>query len=201
MNPKTYIENVLVTEARDMKPLKKRFSDLANIRLLHGAIGIISELAEIQEAADADHVDRTNLMEEAGDLFWYMGIMAHQLNVVDEVFINNDMMAIRTARPTDAKALLQQNINYMVKNAGYMVDTLKKTIMYDKPLDANLMKGYLRGMDYNINQALRIYGLTSQDARQSNINKLKERYSEKFSEAAALNRNLAKERQALETKG
>ena len=199
MNPQEYVKNVLVTEARDMAPLQERFSQIRNIRLLHGAIGLSSELAEAQEMVEKPSIDAVNLKEEMGDLFWYMGIIIDELKFnPEEIFVNLETGALVTYTTQDQRAILQHNINGMVKSAGVLIDFLKKSVMYGKDLNVDGVKGKLQELDYYINQALRHYGQTSQASRERNIEKLRARYGEKFTEAAANERNLAVEREILE---
>lgn len=199
MNPQEYVKNVLVTEARDMAPLQERFSQIRNIRLLHGAIGLSSELAEAQEMVEKPTIDAINLKEEMGDLFWYMGIIIDELKFnPEEIFTNLETGALVTYTVQDQRAVLQHNINGMVKSAGVLIDFLKKSVMYGKDLNVDGVKSKLQELDYYINQSLRYYGQTSQASRERNIEKLRARYGEKFTEAAANERNLAVEREILE---
>jgi len=199
MNPNEYVKNVLVTEARDMAPLQERFAQIRNIRLLHGAIGLSSELAEAQELVEKPTIDAVNLKEEMGDLFWYMGIIVDELKLnPEEVFMFNDTGATVTFTVHEQRANLQAQINGMVKSVGVLVDLLKKSVMYGKELNEAGVKEKLQALDYYINQALRLFGQTSAGSRERNIEKLRARYGEKFTEAAALERNLAAEREILE---
>lgn len=201
MSPQEYVKNVLVTEARDMAPLQERFSQVRNIRLLHGAIGLSSELAEAQELVEKPTIDAVNLKEEMGDLFWYMGIIVDELKFnPEEIFMFNDTGAIVTYTVHEQRAGLQVQINGMVKSVGILVDLLKKSVMYGKELNETGIKEKLQALDYYINQGLRHFGQTSQASRERNIEKLRARYGEKFTEAAALERNLAAEREILEKK-
>lgn len=199
MNPNEYVKSVLVTEARDMAPLQERFQQIRNIRLLHGAIGLSSELAEAQELVEKPGIDAVNLKEEMGDLFWYMGIIVDELKLNPEsIFANNETGAIVTYTLNDQRAELQHNIHGMVKAVGTLVDFLKKSVMYGKELNVAEVSNNLVKIDYYINQALRLFGQTSAGSRERNIEKLRARYGEKFTEAAALERNLAAEREILE---
>ncbi|NJO48217.1 MAG: hypothetical protein HC840_00715 [Leptolyngbyaceae cyanobacterium RM2_2_4] len=201
MNPNEYVKNVLVTEARDMAPLQERFSQIRNIRLLHGAIGLASELSEAQELVEKPTIDAINLKEEMGDLFWYMGIIVDELKFnPEEIFMFNDTGSIVTFTVHEQRAGLQAQINGMVKSVGTAVDLLKKSVMYGKELNEAGIKDQLQKLDYYINQALRYFGQTSAGSRERNIEKLRARYGEKFTEAAALERNLAAERAILEQK-
>lgn len=50
------------------------------LRLLHGVLGLVTEAGELAEAVKHhvfDHavLDRTNVLEELGDMFWYLALM------------------------------------------------------------------------------------------------------------------------------
>jgi len=199
MNPQEYVKKVLITENRSLATLQPRFTALRAIRLLHGGIGLSSELEEAQEMAEKPFIDAINLKEEMGDLYWYSGVIVDELQLnPDEVFRNNETGALVTYTVQDQRAALQHNVNGMVKCVGKINDFIKKGTIYGKEIDVNGVKEKLQELDYYINQALRHYGQTSQGARERNIEKLKARYGEKFSEAAALERNIAAEREILE---
>lgn len=199
MNPTEYVKNVLVTEARDMGPLQRRFAEIRNIRLSHGAFGLSSELCEAQELVEKPVIDGVNLKEEMGDLFWYMGIVTDELKLdPNVVFMFNDTDKIKTFNEHEQRSMLQAEIHGMVKSIGRLVDLLKKSVMYGKALNENGILVEMQATDYHINRALRLFGQTSEGARERNIEKLRARYGDKFTEAAALDRDLVKERQVLE---
>jgi NTP pyrophosphatase (non-canonical NTP hydrolase) len=200
MNPKDYVKNVLVTEARDFAPLQDRFSQVRAIRLLHGAIGLASELAEIREMAQKKEIDEVNLKEEMGDLCWYMGIMVSELGLdPDSIFRIKDIMA-SVDHPDYRRDYLNEHVDGMTIDIGEMIDLLKKNLMYGKPLNVEGVKEKLFSLSCEIESALNIYGMNSAQARERNIEKLRARYGEKFTEAAALERNLEAERAILEKK-
>jgi NTP pyrophosphatase (non-canonical NTP hydrolase) len=95
MNTKEYVKNVLVTEARDFTAVKERMQDTGTVRLMHAMIGMCTESGEIQDQLKkaifyGKPLDRTNLVEELGDLMWYVGVMCSELNVdLDEVMEKN----------------------------------------------------------------------------------------------------------------
>jgi hypothetical protein len=199
MNPKEYVKNVLVTEAKDKTPLVERFSQFRSIRLLHGAIGLASELAEIREMGQKDEIDTVNLKEEMGDLCWYMGIMVSELELdPDSVFqskpINNPSVGPSHALCDD----LNTDIDALTIDIGTMIDLLKKNLVYGKQLNVDRVREKLFSIGCSIESALNVYGMTSSEARERNIEKLRARYGEKFTESAALERNLVAEREILE---
>lgn len=204
MKPDVYVKNVLVTEAKDLSPMLERFSLKINARLLHGAIGLASELAEIREMAlmseDDTELDVTNLKEEMGDLYWYMGIMVSELGVNPFTVFAHDAVELVQMSKTDRLRCLNMVIDDMTIIIGTAIDMLKKTVIYGKELQVPALADQLLLLDYAIANALSLYGISPEQARQTNIDKLKARYGDKFTEAAALERDLVKEREILEKK-
>jgi len=86
----------------------------------------------------------------------------------------------------------------MVTEAGELMDAVKNCIIYGKPIDTINIKE--EGGDSFWYQALlsKAAGYTFESAMEANIAKLSSRYPEKFTETAALNRDLVKERRVLE---
>ena len=199
MTPKDYIKNVLVTEARDFSPLQERFSKVRNIRLLHGAIGLASELAEISCATSAEEIDATNVLEEMGDLLWYTGIMIDELGL-DADHILNVQPYLERNDYNDKRDYFKAEASEMVIAVGEGIDLLKKSLMYGKDLNVEKLGNCLLSLNLSIEAVLNLYGFVGAQARARNIEKLRARYGEKFTEAAALERDLAKERAILEQK-
>lgn len=91
MTNKEYVQNALVTESNNFEAIGARISQPENIRLLHAAIGLATEAGEIQDQLKkaifyGKTLDRVNLAEEMGDLFWYLAILADTLGVsFDEI--------------------------------------------------------------------------------------------------------------------
>lgn len=200
MNPKEYVKNVLVTEARDMAPLQERFSKVRAIRLLHGAIGLASELSEIRDLARRDEIDTINLKEEIGDISWYMGIMIDELQLDSESIFQSKAVFASTKDVGDQFEHLHMGIDDLTIDIGILIDMLKKNLMYGKELAVDVIQSKLLGIGCSIEGILNIFDMTSSEARERNIEKLRARYGEKFSEAAALERNLVAERTILEKK-
>lgn len=85
MLDKDFTEGVLNTEAPITLELKQRFT-IKNIRLLHGAIGIATESGEFLDALKkhlyyGKSLDNTNLIEELGDLLFYISLCANVLGI------------------------------------------------------------------------------------------------------------------------
>lgn len=205
MNPNEYVKNVLVTEARDFTPVQQRLMEIQNIRLLHACAGISSELSELIEIEKKfegdDKIDRVNIMEELGDILWYIGIASDALDAVNEITTDPEFVGKKTDFDGDlCDDLIRFSLNVSAI-AGELVDkAVKKTIFYGKKVDKQDLIDKLRLIHQNVKYMLEHTGYTLEDARERNIAKLKARYGEKFTEAAALERNLAAERAILESK-
>lgn len=81
--------------------------------------------------------------------------------------------------------------------AGELVDCLKKTIFYGKPLDLVNLKEELGDLSWYEEILHDCLATTREQIQDLNISKLKKRYPEKFSKEKALNRDLGKERKSL----
>lgn len=86
MDTKQYVLDALKTESVDFEAIAKRLSDPNTIRILHAAVGLNTEQGELQDALKkhmfyGKPLDKVNLAEEMGDIFWYLAILADSLGV------------------------------------------------------------------------------------------------------------------------
>lgn len=86
----------------------------------------------------------------------------------------------------------------MVTEAGEIADIAKRCFQYGKEIDTTHVKEELGDELWYIARMLDLIGSSFEEVMEMNIKKLKARYGEKFSEEAALNRDLDKERATLE---
>lgn len=80
MDDKEYKHLALVTEPLEIDSVLARLAQRDTVRLLHGSFGIGSESGEVLDAIKrfvfyGKPVDRINLIEEAGDLLWYINLI------------------------------------------------------------------------------------------------------------------------------
>lgn len=207
MDAKTYVKNVLVTESNNFDAIRARMTD-KNLRLIHAAAGISSEISEIIELADnlavvfnGESLDRTNLMEEGSDLLWYLGIACDVLDCTEKVTNSMDFIADKI----DDDIVLQESIREasirLALFAGEFQDlVIKKTCFYGKTVKDEDLSDLLARIHETVSILCNEAGYTVEEARERNIAKLKARYGDKFTEAAALERNLKAERRVLESK-
>ena len=81
---------------------------------------------------------------------------------------------------------------------GEILDACKKWMIYGKPLDKVNLREEAGDVLWYLSLLLRAIDSDFDETMQINIDKLRARYPSKFTEAAALNRNLAVERAILE---
>lgn len=79
-NSLDYIYQAIKTESIDFEAIKARLSNEKTLRILHAIIGLSTEVGELEDALKkhifyGKELDEVNLMEECGDLFWYLAIL------------------------------------------------------------------------------------------------------------------------------
>lgn len=79
MKSSEYIDEVLKTESTDFVSVAERLSCIAHMRLLHATMGISTEAGELLDAVKkyvfyGKKLDKTNLIEELGDVMWYVAV-------------------------------------------------------------------------------------------------------------------------------
>ena len=88
--------------SHDYEPMELAFPLDKN--LLHGLLGIVSEAKELTDAVvksitKKDGFDRTNFIEEMGDIMWYLAIMAKTLDVTFEEIQEKNIAKLRVRFP------------------------------------------------------------------------------------------------------
>lgn len=173
----------------DWKSFKKKISDKLN--LTHMALGLAGELGEIVNCTGTElklKVDKPNLKEELGDIYWYLSNYC----TMREVPIP-DSQALKIQLPTE------RCFELLISSISELVDLVKRFEAYNKEIDRSKEIETV----YDIYCALYMfetaYDLDGAEVRAINIRKLEIRYPEKFSDALAINRNTEAERKALES--
>lgn len=86
MNTQEYVKLAIKTESTDFNSMNSRLENDGVKRLLHAGIGLSTEAGEFLDALKkhifyGKELDRVNLAEEMGDLFWYLAIVSDELGV------------------------------------------------------------------------------------------------------------------------
>jgi NTP pyrophosphatase (non-canonical NTP hydrolase) len=107
-----------------------------------------------------------------------------------------------TARLNDDKIARLVHYGFgLGSEVGEFQDALKKYIAYGKPIDVVNLKEEIGDLLWYLSRICETCEFTLEDAMETNIAKLKARYGEKWTQEAALNRNLKLEREILEKRG
>lgn len=93
--------------------ISARVTDPRTVRLLHAAIGLCTEAGEILEALskhiyDDEELDIVNIIEEQGDIFWYLALMADASGASFESIMERNNAKLKARYPekfTEAAAM------------------------------------------------------------------------------------------------
>jgi len=86
MKSSEYVKKCVVTESYDLEEIRSRLQDESLIRVLHAALGLATEAAEILDMVKkhvyyGKELDLVNLKEELGDSNWYQSILVDLLDL------------------------------------------------------------------------------------------------------------------------
>ena len=100
INSSDYIKNAIKTESVDFKAIENRLCQKGNIRLLHAAMGLSTEAGEFLDSMKkhlfyGKPLDKINLAEELGDLFWYCAIVADEFGVEFEQIMERNIEKLK----------------------------------------------------------------------------------------------------------
>jgi len=100
MNSKEYIQNAIRTESTNFSAMNDCLNVDGTKRLLHAGIGLSTEAGEFLDALKkhifyGKKLDRINLKEEMGDLFWYLAIACDELGVEFESLMETNIAKLK----------------------------------------------------------------------------------------------------------
>ena len=157
--------------------------------LLHAVIGVLTEVEELLDNHIGEEQDITNMLEEAGDITWYLAIIGREMD------LDYPQLVVKTKNDNPMKLVLK-----IVKNTCKLLDMMKKKLYYNKPIDENLFKTITTLVMLDVSDYMNTYDIDIEKSFDVNIDKLKARYGDKFSSEKAINRDLETERNILEGK-
>lgn len=197
MNFKEYQGTVLSRENRNFDSIRPRFDDKFT-RLLHGVIGINTEVGELVESIvcpngndnlSIECDDEYNLREELGDLQFYVA-MCFDIFEIDYSSVVN---------PLETFYGVSHVINELQKESYFLLDQCKKVMIYGREIDNAFFSSKLILIQAWLEELACEYAFPIEEIWVKNDEKLGGRYKEGFTEQEALNRNLTVERQILES--
>lgn len=92
MTSKEYVKNVLYTKSTYFNP------ENIDVDSVHAILGLVTEAGELADVVKRayfygkgpESVDRNHIIEEAGDLFWYLALLCNACNIsFEEVWAKN----------------------------------------------------------------------------------------------------------------
>jgi hypothetical protein len=200
--PYAPIRKRLANELDVMDVTKDHFNQPDLVRGLHAAMGMhteAGELAESWQTADmrVRNLDLVHFMEEIGDICWYEGVLGAMFpcfHTTDfDSLIQSGSLRIEKRRKAVTNLIFD-----ITKYSGRIADQFKRAIFYGTELDDN----YIFNQRISLLEALRhlaeLVGSDMAHVRQINIDKLKKRFPEGFTETDAVTRDLDAERTELE---
>lgn len=218
MHPREYVKAVLRTESNNFSnqsiigklvnhlfgvvnknTLSLRLSQKKNIRLLHASVGIMTEVGELYEMLEKKDLDLTNLREEVGDSLWYVGVAVDELGLNFEKMVQ-EVRQVASVEGKSQREAVQEIIMKATVETSILLDLLKKSAFYGKSLDTVRFEEKLSTVVSLMAQLLSVGGFDLSGAMDRNIAKLEKRYGKKFTETAAVERDLVAERKILEQK-
>lgn len=105
MNPTDYVDGAIRTESPvESFNLGNLALDAGKIRLLHATMGLCTESGELADQLKkhlfyGKELDRVNLIEEAGDLLWYLAILLDELDTTFGEVMSSNIAKLRSRYP------------------------------------------------------------------------------------------------------
>lgn len=95
MHPIDFVGSVVDRESKDFEAIRERIRN-REIRLLHAGLGLSTEAGEFNDALKkwlyyGKECDKVNLIEELGDVLWYVALASDQLDMsIEEIMERNN---------------------------------------------------------------------------------------------------------------
>ena len=167
-----------------------------NLNIAHMIFGLNSEMNELYDAKDS-----VNAGEELSDTAWYISNYANftglKLNKIYYFSIQKKNVKWYFTRLFSSKKSLLIKLGAAISK---LTDLEKKELAYKKQVDAEKRQVMVKDILIALDNCYQYFNINVLDSLQKNIDKLKARYPEKFTEELANNRNLDLERKILEGK-
>lgn len=128
MNDNEFVKGALLTESNDFKRIASDLDSEKNIRLLHAGMGMVTEAGEFLDQLKkvifyGKEMDEVNLVEELGDLLWYMAI------AVDELKTD-----LATVKAINNKKLTDKKLGRYKKGAFTSIEAVAREIENERKI-------------------------------------------------------------------
>lgn len=168
---------------------KRTLPDLGSYQLniAHMIFGMNSEINELFDAKDV-----VNLGEELSDINWYL------INYCNLTNINISEKFLLSYRPNEFYDEAADPILKLICEISKLTNFEKRELAYRKKVEDDIRLTQVLEVYKALSDCFVSYEIDPFNSMQKNIDKLKARYPEKFTEEKALNRDLELERKILE---
>lgn len=170
--------------------------------LQHMSLGFCGEMGEMLDATKKHIIygkplDTVNIIEEIGDVTWYCVNLCKEL-AVDPAQLDTWLVEARNEKIDNEWFELDkvQQLIEINRDLALVADGL---VLDYKNLSEEHGTGIVRALLISLHTMAETFKIDLYAALDVNIKKLAARYGDKYSDYAALNRNLAVERDVLET--
>ncbi len=157
----------------------------AKVRLLHSALGMSTEIVELQQAIERG--DRVNTLEELGDVMWYWAVGLDALNLRDFDDPEEELMSLPR---TEAERRL-------VAYICLWADLVRRHAIHAKDLNPDSAFVALRDIWRGVGGVCQAFGISRETVMARNIAKLRARFPAQYDGVRFEERDLAAERAAL----
>jgi NTP pyrophosphatase (non-canonical NTP hydrolase) len=160
-------------------------------RLLHAAIGILTEIEEILPNYENNILisginDQGSISEEISDVAWYIAILFREYKISFEL---DKIESYRNSNDI---------LNDIIISTIKILDPLKKKLFYNKKINDYSIIEFSIKLYSLVLEFCHVNGVDLDESLEKNIQKLKVRYGDKFTSEKAINRDLKTEREILE---
>lgn len=160
---------------------------LSGINLWHAATGVAGEVGELLECVSAGfpNIDRTNLIEELGDIEFYMEQIRQQLAMTHN---SESILSVVKEMELTIESIERNAVSAVIYGTG-ILDTIKKAVIYNKSLDIDTLCDQMLRLDIAMSTIRLAMGIQRTKVLGANIAKLKVRYEGlQYSDTAAQER-------------
>jgi len=172
----------------------------ASANLIHMVVGMCSEMNELEDALKSK--DKVNLGEEIADIFWYISNFCTITNESFESIYRYGKFLSCDQKPSILNKFFgryktKKVVGDLYYNISILQDVVKKHFVYGKELSDT--SNLLASIVLNLISISILEGIDIPKNLSKNIEKLRQRFPDKFTENDAINRDTEKERQILES--
>lgn len=175
------------------------------LNLWHGACGMLTELGEVADAYKKHEIygkplDKTNVLEELGDLMWYVALYAKYGEYTLTAVPNMGPITEDSAFKLSAEHFLLLNF---VPVIGVTYMAASESMLYGQDMDLSFERSEVQeaigSAICTVEAFAKLLGSTLAEVLQMNINKLEKRYkSGGFTAEEAINRDVQAEKAVLD---